>query len=298
MHRPLELVKLAAERLEREGIGNARLEAELLMAHVLGIRRLDVYLQFERSLTPAEVDGYRDALRRRLHREPLQYITGEAGFREITVRVDRRVLIPRPETEVLVGEVLAWAASVDAARLEGDSTGAATGTFSALDVGTGSGAIALSLAHEGPFTVVATDASRDALELAASNAERLGLLDRIHFRAGPLWAPVAEGETFDVVVSNPPYVAEAERSGLMPEVRDWEPEEALFAGEDGLAVIRAIVEGAADRLRPGGLLALEVGMGQADAVAGLVDARRAYGAPRVVSDLAGHDRVVLAETGA
>jgi len=296
--RPLELVKLAAERLAREGIENARLEAELLMAHVLGIRRLDVYLQFERPLTPAEVDGYRDALRRRLHREPLQYITGEAAFREITVHVDRRVLIPRPETEVLVGEVLAWAASVDAARLEGDSTGAPTGTLSALDVGTGSGAIALSLAREGPFTVVATDASRDALELAASNAERLGLADRVTFRAGPLWTPVAEGETFDVVVSNPPYVAEAERSGLMPEVRDWEPEEALFAGEDGLAVIRAIVEGAAERLRPGGLLALEVGMGQADAVAGLVDARRAYGAPRVVTDLASHDRVVLAETGA
>lgn len=284
---------MAGERLEREGIHNARLEAELLMAHVLGVGRIDVYLQFERPLTPDEVDAYRETLRRRLRHEPLQYITGETDFRALTLHVDRRVLIPRPETEVLVGAVLEWAA-VDATKRSGDSTRGAE--LTALDLGTGAGAIALSLAHEGRFgSIVATDVSKDALAVARDNAERLRLADRVEWRAGPLWDTVLDAERFDVVVSNPPYVAETERDTLMPEVRDWEPAEALFSGDDGLAVIRAIADGAPSRLHGGGLLALEVGAGQAPAVLDRLEETGAFEALRAVRDLTGHDRVVLAE---
>jgi release factor glutamine methyltransferase len=282
--RPLELARLAAEHLAARGVTDGRLDAELLLAHALGIRRLDLYLQFERPLTDEEVAAYREAIRRRARREPLQYITGEAAFRELVLRVDPRVLIPRPETEVLVGEVLDWA--------RGEA--AAGGALSALDVGTGSGAIALSLLREGPFgRVVATDVSAGALEVAAANAAALGLADRLELRAGSVWSAVGEVERFHVIVANPPYVMESERATLMPEVRDHEPGAALFSGPDGLEVVREIVGGARAHLRAGGLLALEVGVGQASTVAGLVSAA-GLASPRVVVDLAGRERVVLA----
>src|SRR5690606_31703477 len=198
------------------------------------------------------------AIARRLAGEPVQYITGEAAFREIELRVDRRVLIPRPETEVLVGEVLKWAG----ARAE-----AARRRLTAADIGTGSGAIALSLLKEGPFErVVATDVSAEALELAGENAARLGLEAGLELRQGALLAPL-RAERFDVVVSNPPYVADADRGALPPDVRDWEPAGALFAGPTGLEVLAALVEGAPRHIEPGGLLALEVGAGQAAEVA-------------------------------
>lgn len=281
-HRPLELTRLAAEHLASRGIDDARLEAELLLAHVLGLKRLDLYLQFERPLEPAEVDDYREATRRRATREPLQYITGEVEFRELVLAVDPRVLIPRPETEVLVGEVLRWAAE------RGLTEGAA------LDLGTGSGAIALSLVGEGPFArVVATDASAAALEVAAANAERAGAGGALELRHGSLFDPIGGGEEFDLIVTNPPYVADPERATLAPEVRDHEPGEALFAGPDGLAVIREIAAGAPPHLAPGGLLALEVGLGQAEAVAALLR-ERGFGEPRIARDLSGRERMVLA----
>lgn len=277
--RPLELTRLAAEHLAGRGIEDPRLDAELLLAHVLGLRRLDLYLQFERPLEPAEVDAYREAVRRRASREPLQYITGEAAFRELTLHVDPRVLVPRPETEILVGEVLSWVADRG-------------GSCVALDLGTGSGAIALSLLAEGPFErVVATDVSAGALDVAGANARRLELDDRLELRLGPLWEPIGDGERFDVIVANPPYVADAERESLMPEVGEHEPGEALFAGPDGLAVIRAIAAGSPPRLAAGGLLALEVGLGQAPAVADLLGAA-GYAEVRMVKDLTGRERVV------
>jgi release factor glutamine methyltransferase len=279
--RPLELARLAAEHLSSKGVEDGRLEAELLLAHVLGLRRLDLYLQFERPLDEAEVAAYREVIRRRARREPLQYITGEAAFRELVLAVDRRVLIPRPETEVLVGQVLEHA-----------RTGAEG--LLALDIGTGSGAIALSLLREGPFArVVATDVSPGALEVAAANAATLGLEERLELRLGALWEPIGDGERFDVIVANPPYVRDADRSTLSPEVRDHEPEQALFAGQDGLDVLRQIVAGAGKRLRAGGLLALEVGVDQGAPVAELASAA-GLAEPRVVADLAGRDRIVLA----
>lgn len=284
MEKPIELARKAADVLEERGIENARLEAELLLADVLGIRRLDLYLQYDRPLTPDEVASYRTAVRRRLRHEPVQYIVGEVQFRELTLRVDRRVLIPRPETEILVGAVLDWAAE------RGDA-------LDAIDIGTGSGAIALSLLYEGPFDrVVATDASEDALEAASENAERLGLAERIEPRVGSTWEPVAQDERFDVVVSNPPYVSEAERGTLPPEVRDWEPSAALFAPDRGLQILDAIVAGAPRHLRAGGLLALEVGLGQAAEVVERIEANGGYDNARVMRDLADRERVVLATT--
>lgn len=279
--RPLELTRLAAEHLAEKGVEDARLDAELLLAHVLGVSRLDLYLQFERPLEPSEVEKYRAAVRRRATREPLQYITGEAAFREMVLAVDSRVLIPRPETEVLVGEVLSWARATGGQGLV------------ALDLGTGSGAIALSLLVEGPFSrVVATDSSPSALEVAASNAARVGVADRIELLEGSLWEPIGGHPAYDVIVSNPPYVSESERTMLMPEVVEHEPGDALFAGPDGLGLIRRITAGAPERLKPGGLLAVEVGLGQAEAVAGLM---REAGLvdTRIIRDLAGRERIVL-----
>lgn len=280
----LELARKASAVFAERGFENARLEAELLLAAVLGLRRLDLYLQYDRPIETAELDSFRGFVRRRLRHEPLQYITGEAHFRQVVLRVDRRVLIPRPETEVLAGTVIAWSA-----RREDRAT------LAAADIGTGSGAIALSLAHEGGFgRVVATDASVAALDVARENAERLGLADRVEFRHGELFEPLA-GEQFDAIVSNPPYIAESERAALAPEVQEWEPEEALFAAGDGLAVLFALLDGAPARLARGGLLALEVGLGQAEAVAARMRGSGAYANVRVIPDLTGRERVVSGE---
>jgi release factor glutamine methyltransferase len=276
----LELLRWTKEYLDEKQIPESRLTAELLLAGSLELKRLDLYLQFERPLRSEELAGFKARLLRRVKREPLQYIEGEAVFRELTLRVDPRVLIPRPETELLVEEVLRWAAAKDA--------------LTALDVGTGSGAIALCLAREGGFArVVATDLSAGALELARENAGRLGLAGAVEFREGSVYEPVA-GERFDVIVSNPPYIAPAERAQLAPEVVDWEPHAALFGGTDGLDVIRTLVDGAADHLRPGGLLALEIGAAQGAAVQELLERTAAFAAVSVKQDFAGRDRFVLA----
>jgi release factor glutamine methyltransferase len=277
----VELIQWTAEYLGGKNVHNARLNAELLLAGVLGLKRLDLYLQFDRPLRPEELAEFKERLRRRAKREPLQYIDGTAAFRDLVLRVDPRVLIPRPETEVLVQEVLDWA------RPHSDLV--------AVDVGTGSGAIALALATEGPFSrIVATDAQADALDAARENHAHAAPDAPVEFRLGDLLAPV-RGEAFDVVVSNPPYVGSEEAASLDSEVRDWEPATALFAGVGGLDVIRRLVPQAAQALKPGGLLALEIGMAQGAAVRGIIEDTNAFGAPRVRPDLAGRDRFVLAE---
>jgi release factor glutamine methyltransferase len=277
----MELLRWTAEYLGEKGFHNARLNGEILLSGVLGVKRLDLYLQFDRPLRPEELAEFKARLLRRAKREPLQYIEGEAHFRDLRLRVDPRVLIPRPETERLVQRVLDWAAGRPG--------------LAAADVGTGSGAIALALATEGPFDrVVATDVEPGALEAARANHALAAPEAAVEFRLGDGLAPLA-GERFDALVSNPPYVGTAERASLDTEVRDWEPAAALFAGEDGLEVIRRLVAGAPSVLRPGGLLALEIGVGQGSAVAELVRAAGGFGAPRVEKDLAGRDRIVLAE---
>lgn len=280
--RTLTLSRKATSVFEDRGFENPRLEAELLLAGVLGLKRLELYLQHDRPVDPAELERFRAAVRRRLRHEPLQYILGVAAFRRLELLVDPRVLIPRPETEVLVGLVLDWAARGKAGR--------------ALDVGTGSGAIALSLAAEGRFSgVLATDVSPEALDVARTNAARAGLESGIELRHGPGFEPLRRGETFSVIVSNPPYVAESERDLLPPEVRDHEPGVALFAGAGGLDVIEALCAEAGAWLEPGGLLALEIGLGQADAVLERVGRAGVYTEPRMEADLTGRPRFVLAE---
>ena len=280
----LRMILWSAEYLKNKGVETGRLDAEWLLAAALGVDRLQLYLKYDRPLRSEEREAFKPLLRRRAGREPLQYIIGRTGFRELELKTDPRVLIPRPETELLVQEVLDWASA---------------GAESVWDMGTGAGAVALSLAVEGTWTrVVATDVSPEALSVAADNAERYDLGGHVEFREGSLFEPLEEGERFDVIVSNPPYIAESEKGELQPEVRDWEPPEALFAGEDGLDVIRQLVAGAPKHLLSGGLLALECGLGQAEGIAADVQATGAFGAVRIRADLTGRPRFVTAERGA
>lgn len=278
---PIRLTRWSGGYLEEKGIENGRLEAELILAHVLEVDRLGLYLQFDRPIQSHELSPFKTLLLRRASREPLQYVLGTTAFRELDLRTDSRALIPRPETEVLVEEVLRWTTDRD-------------GSLTGLDVGTGTGAIALSLLKEGPFEwIVATDLSPGALGLARENAMALGLTHGLEPREGKLFQPVREGERFDLVVSNPPYVPEGDREILQPEVGDWEPEGALFAGPRGMDVLEPLARGAPAVLKPGGLFAVEVGDGQAPEVKGIVDETGAFSDVWIRRDLSGRERIVL-----
>lgn len=277
----LSVMLQSADYLAGKGIESARLDAEYLLAHSLGVGRLEMYLQHERPMDDGELERFRPMLRRRAKREPLQYILGHQQFRDLELEVGPGVLIPRPETERLVEVVLAWTDGREG--------------LEALDIGTGSGAIALSLLTEGPFVrCVGTDASAEALAFAERNRAANDVGSRLELRRGTLFEPVEHGERFDVVVSNPPYVAEGDRGTLQAEVAEWEPETALFAGADGLDALRRIVPGAADALRANGLLAVEVGDGQARVVAELMAHTGGYTDVQVHDDLAGRRRIVTA----
>lgn len=280
----LRMILWSAGYLEEKGVPDARLDAEHLLADALGVDRLRLYLQHDRPLGDGELAAYKERLKRRARREPLQHILGSASFRELELRVDPRALIPRPETEELVQAVLEWCRERERAP------------ESALDLGTGTGAIALSLALEGPFArVTATDASPEALSLASENLEAVSPGEcRVDLRPGRFFGPV-RGERFDVIVSNPPYVAEDEIESLAPEIREWEPVEALVAGPRGTEALERIVDEAGDHLAPAGLLALEVGLGQAEEVAESLEGAGTYRRIRVRKDLTGRRRFVLAE---
>lgn len=287
----LRMIRWSARYLQEKGVEEGRLDAEHLLAESLGLSRLELYLQFDRPLTAEELARFKPLLLRRADREPLQHVLGHTAFRELELKVDARALVPRPETEVLVDAVLRWVGERAGELTE--ETGARG--IRALDVGTGGGAIALSLAREGSFeTVVATDPSEEALALAAENRDAAGLESVVEIRAGSLFEPVAAEERFHVVVSNPPYIAREEAEDLAPEVSEWEPPSALYGGSDGLDVLRPIVHGAPEVLHPGGLLALEMGSGQAEAVSTLVRETGSFEEPTVRKDLAGRNRILLA----
>ena len=279
----LRLILWSADYLGEKGVESARLDAEHLLAHALETDRLQLYLEFERPLSKAELGVFRPLIKRRAAREPLQYIIGRQPFRELDLLVEPGVLIPRPETELLVEHVLSWSA---ASERQGAT---------ALDIGTGTGAIALSLAKEGDFaSIVATDIEEAALALAERNRDAEGLGERVELRRGSLFEPIRADECFDVIVSNPPYVSEVDEASLEPEVRDWEPREALFAGPDGLDVIRRMIGEAREFLKDGGLLALEVGADQPRRVAEMLRETGRYDDVRIVRDYSGRERFVLA----
>ncbi len=252
------------------GSDSPRLDAELLLAHALGVDRTALFTDPSREVTGPAVRGFQDAVRRRsVMREPVAYILGSKGFRHIDLLVDPRVLVPRPETELLVEAGLTLPAG---ARV--------------VDVGTGSGAVALALKHERPdLDVLGTDVSADALDVARANAAVLKL--DVRLQEGDLLAGV---RACDAVLSNPPYVAEDERASLAPEITQHEPAGALFAGEDGLDVIRRLVPAAAAALTAGGLLAIEHGAGQAGAVRALLE-HVGFEGVRSHRDLAGIQRM-------
>ncbi len=257
----------------------ARRDAETLLLHLLGKNRAWMLAHLDDELGYEWSEQYIALLERRLAGEPMQYIFGEAEFYRLPFRVTPDVLIPRPETEHVVEKVLELAKSFAAPRI--------------VDVGTGSGAIAVALAHELPAAIVtATDLSAAALNVAQENAQRNGVAERVRFLEGDLLAPVA-GEQFDMVVSNPPYVSVADRASLAVEVRDYEPQQALFAGADGLDVYERLIPLAFAALAPGGYLALEIGHGQEPPVGALLG-EAGFESISFTPDLQGIPRVACA----
>ncbi len=246
----LEVLNKAAAYLQAKGVPQPRLDAELLLARALGLKRLDLYLQFDRPLTEPELAGYRDFIRRRGGREPLQHILGDVEFRQLTLRVDRRALIPRPETEVLLDVFGRHLPARPQPRV--------------LDVGVGSGCIALSILREWPHCeVTALDVSEDCLTLTRENAARNGLALPELFRSD-LFAGLPPDRVWDAVVSNPPYVAAREIPMLEPEVRNYDPVQALNGGEGGWEFPLALLHAAFSRVADGGIFLMEIDPPQFD----------------------------------
>jgi release factor glutamine methyltransferase len=285
MHQLLEILRLAERYLAEGGAERPRLEAEHLLAHVLGRSRLDLYLEFDRLLNEAELEPFRELLRKRRQRVPCQYLIGETEFYGLPFAVDERVLIPRPETEHLVEAALERLKAIETA-----------GSPAVYEIGTGSGCVAVAIAHEEPrCRVIASDVSAGALEVARANATRNGVDGRITFLEGSLFGPYVRDGTSpaDMVVSNPPYVSHDEWDALPEEIRLFEPRQALDGGPDGLATIREIVAGSPERLTPGGWLLLEVGRTQAQTVIGLMADTGALGELETIRDYGGVERVVV-----
>ncbi|MDP9098109.1 MAG: peptide chain release factor N(5)-glutamine methyltransferase [Verrucomicrobiota bacterium] len=275
----LAVLQSSAEYFKKRDIESPRLNAEHLLAHVLKQKRIELYLEFERVLAEAELAPLRELVRRRGQGEPLQHLLGTVEFAGRVFLCDKRALVPRPETEQLV-ELLK-------SQIPGPNS-------QILDVGTGSGVIALSVAANFPDArVIATDISDDALALARENAERLGLTKRVEFLTGDLLAYV--NHAYDLIVANLPYVAIADRAALSREVLH-DPEVALFGGERGDEIVRRLIEAAPAKLKPGGLLALELGLGQADDLAALM-VEKNYHDIRKEADYAGVTRFLFGRYG-
>src|SRR5262249_27247198 len=274
-------------------IPNPRLDADVLLAHALRTARVGLYTRLHDSVPPGHAEAFRELVRRRARREPLQYITGVQEFWSLEFRVDPRVLIPRPEPEVIVETALRLL-SQSAIRFGLDLPLAMQAAI--LDVCTGSGCIAIALAKELPQAEIwATDISPDALAVASENARSHGVTERIQFLQGDLFAAVTGEEgRFDLIVANPPYVARSELTALQPEVRDWDPLVALEGGPDGLGFYRRLLREGPSYLRAGGWLVMEIGHGQGKAVMRLARERRELSDCRCVSDYAGRERVIIA----
>jgi release factor glutamine methyltransferase len=274
--RILELIQRTTEFFQRQGVESPRLTIELMVAHVLKRKRLELYLDFERELGEPVLSALRDMVKRRAAGEPLQYILGVAGFYGLDFAVDKRVLVPRPETELLVDYVV--------------KNGATAQTVA--DLGVGSGAVAVSLAKKlAAARVLAVDVSPDALDVARTNAATHGAT--VEFFQGDLFAPLPAEARFDWIVSNPPYIASGEIASLAREIRDHEPHAALDGGADGLDIIRRIAVDGKARLAGGGRVALEMGAGQGSAVERIF-LDNGYRVEKMIDDWQSHPRVLVA----
>ncbi len=282
----LQLLKWAADYFASHRIHPPRPTAELLLAHILGFNRVDLYIQYDRPLNPRELAAFKDVIKRRLRGEPVAYIVGERGFWSLDLHVTPDVLIPRPETEMLVETALGI---LPESRVGEPKR--------VLDLGTGSGAIVLAMAMERPgHRFYASDRSWMALEVAGKNARKYGLKETVHFVCAGGFDGLAEKQNgFDLIVSNPPYVRRAEIDELAVDVSRYEPREALDGGPDGLDLIRILVRRAPTFVRPAGWLVFEIGYDQAEGVQRLMSATGGYEEIAVIKDYNGHDRVIRAK---
>jgi release factor glutamine methyltransferase len=254
----LEVIQRSAEFLAKKGVDSPRLQTELLLAHALKLPRMQLYLNFERGLSEAELENFRELIKRRGQREPLQHIVGSVSFCGLEIAVNRHVLIPRPETELLAEQ--GWQYLNQLALSNPQS-------LAASDWGTGSGCLAIALAVKCPSAgIYASDISPEALELAKENAARHGVVERIHFLPGDGFAAMPTGTQFELIISNPPYIPSAEIETLQPEVRDYDPRQALDGGKDGLDCMRRLAQEAGGFLKSTGKLMVEFGDGQAEAI--------------------------------
>jgi len=282
-----ELLKVSAVYLKQKGIDSPRLSAEILLAHQLHLTRVKLYLQYDQPLTEQEVEGYRALIRRRLSREPIQYITGIQEFWSMEFIVSPSVLIPRPETEVLVEQAVLLGQETPNLQEKGASL---------LDLGTGCGALAVALAREfEKAQVFATDISEEALRIARRNAERHGVMDRIDFKSGDLFMPfAAKGARFNLILSNPPYIPSETFETLSPEVRKYEPRSALDGREQGMVYITRILREAAGYLVPGGWILVEMDSEQIPKAIRVIEETGQFSEHRRIQDYSHRYRVVMA----
>jgi release factor glutamine methyltransferase len=276
-----DIIIRTARDFEAQGLASPRLDTEVLLAHVLQTDRLYLFSNPDRRLTEAEAAAFRDLAVRRCQGEPVAYLLGRKEFWSLVLEVNARVLIPRPDTEILVEEVLRVC------------TACVFENPAILDLGTGSGAIAVALAAELPQArIMATDLSPDAIALARRNARRHGVEQRMMFLAGDLFAPLSG--KFDIIASNPPYISEVDFRRLPTGVRDYEPSMSLLAGPEGMAFHERIIAGSADALKTGGWLCLEIGASQREQVEALLRQRCCFDEICFRRDYAGFDRVAMA----
>ncbi len=279
--RILDVIQRSTDFLTRKGVASPRLQVELLLAHALKLPRMQLYLNFERALTEAELNALREFVQRRGQREPLQYIVGSTSFCGLEISVNRSVLIPRPETEMLAER--AWIFM----QKRGKSP-------KVLEIGAGSGCLSIAVAHHAPAAMVyATDFSGAALEVARKNAQAHGVSERVQFFHGDLLASVPVDEKFDLILSNPPYIPSGRIETLETEVRDHEPRSALDGGPDGQSFYRRIATEAKGRVKPGGCLMLELDDDGASETRAIFE-YAGWGAGKIEKDYNGCSRIFIA----
>jgi release factor glutamine methyltransferase len=282
----LRLIRWTDERFKKEGLLNPRLDAEVLLGNTLGMDRVGLYTHFDQPLAPAELEHFKKLIQRRLRHEPIAYILGRREFWSLSFKVTPEVLIPRPETEVLVAEALRLLSPMAKPGAQ----------LRILEIGTGCGAISVALAKELPEAfITATDISAKALEIAQENATQNGVGQRLHFLQGNLFSPFEQGLSFELIITNPPYIPHDQLLTLAPEVRNYEPWEALDGGEEGLNYFRRILPKVTEFLRPKGWFLSEIGAGQDEKIQSIAGQNGELNSGSFIQDLAGIKRVFKAQ---